>query len=65
MLYGRSQCLPQFLEGKTTFTKLSENPHFFLDILYLHETPGDDNKCEVSYESLLCIHLFELHVCAS
>lgn len=49
MLYGRSQCLPQFLSGKTSFTNLSQSPHYFLDILYMHETPSDDNKCEVSW----------------
>lgn len=53
LLYGRSQCLPQFLEGKTAFSKLNENPHFFLDILYMHETPSDDNKCEGIFD-LLC-----------
>lgn len=53
LLYGRSQCLPQFLEGKTAFSKLAENPHFFLDILYMHEAPSDDNKCEGIFD-LLC-----------
>lgn len=53
MLYGRSQCLPQFLSGKTSFTNLNQSPHYFLDILYMHETPSDDNKCEGIFD-LLC-----------
>lgn len=59
LLYGRSHCLPQFLGGKTIFTHLVQSPHFFLDILYTHEVPSDDNKCEVcsmgSIHSAVCI----------
>ncbi|KAK7079678.1 Component of the BRCA1-A complex [Halocaridina rubra] len=53
LLYGRSLCLPQFLKGKEAFSKLVENPHYFLDILYMHETPSDENKCEGIFD-LLC-----------
>ncbi|KAK8729207.1 hypothetical protein OTU49_008675 [Cherax quadricarinatus] len=53
LLYGRSQCLPQFLEGKGVFTHLIQSPHFFLDVLYMHEAPCDDNKCEGIFD-ILC-----------
>ncbi|XP_071541708.1 BRISC and BRCA1-A complex member 1-like isoform X1 [Panulirus ornatus] len=53
LLYGRSQCLPQFLGGKAMFTHLIQSPHFFLDMLYMHEAPSDENKCEGIFD-LLC-----------
>lgn len=48
LIYGRSHCLPQFLQGKELFNYLTQSPHFVLDVLYTHEPPTDDNKCEVS-----------------
>ncbi|KAK4299210.1 hypothetical protein Pmani_028502 [Petrolisthes manimaculis] len=53
LAYGRSHCLPQFLGGKALFSHLVQSPHFFLDILYTHEPPSDDNKCEGIFD-LLC-----------
>lgn len=53
LIYGRSHCLPQFLHGKELFTHLTQSPHFVLDVLYTHESPSDDNKCEGIFD-LLC-----------
>ncbi|XP_050735166.1 BRISC and BRCA1-A complex member 1-like [Eriocheir sinensis] len=53
LIYGRSHCLPQFLQGKELFNYLTQSPHFVLDVLYTHEPPTDDNKCEGIFD-LLC-----------
>ncbi|KAG0711975.1 BRISC and BRCA1-A complex member 1 [Chionoecetes opilio] len=53
LIYGRSHCLPQFLQGKELFSHLTQSPHFVLDVLYTHEQPSDDNKCEGIFD-LLC-----------
>lgn len=53
LIYGRSHCLPQFLHGKELFSHLIQSPHYVLDVLYTHESPSDNNKCEGIFD-LLC-----------
>ncbi|KAL7647245.1 UNVERIFIED_CONTAM: hypothetical protein RMT77_002503 [Armadillidium vulgare] len=52
-IYGRSLCVPQFLNGKESYSELMTSPYFFLDILYVHEPPDDSTKCEGIFD-LLC-----------
>ncbi|XP_044012287.1 BRISC and BRCA1-A complex member 1-like [Aphidius gifuensis] len=53
MIYSRSQCDVGMESDLKSFGQLLRQPLFYLDILYVHETPTDDNNCEVIYKSLV------------
>lgn len=54
LVYGRSTCPPVMSDAaKQAFEKLMESPYFFFDVLYVHEIPSEENKCEEIYD-LLC-----------
>uniref|UniRef100_T1JKD2 BRISC and BRCA1-A complex member 1 n=1 Tax=Strigamia maritima TaxID=126957 RepID=T1JKD2_STRMM len=46
LLYGRSQCIPQFDFDQVAQKDLLESKYFFLDTIYLHKKAVDGNKCE-------------------
>ncbi|XP_017877734.1 BRISC and BRCA1-A complex member 1-like [Ceratina calcarata] len=53
LIYSRSNCIPKFLTNdKTILHALAKNPHFFLDVLYVHEPPTQENLCEEIYSQL-------------
>nr|CAB3225057.1 BRISC and BRCA1-A complex member 1-like [Phallusia mammillata] len=43
-IYGRSQCKIEFLNGRESYQKLVKSPYFFMDSIYIHEEPSEDNK---------------------
>ncbi|GAB6032769.1 Component of the BRCA1-A complex, variant 2 [Chamberlinius hualienensis] len=45
-VYGRSRCIPTFETEKESFRRLSLSNYFFVDVLYMHVVPGEDNNCE-------------------
>ncbi|KAL8598956.1 hypothetical protein ACOMHN_006766 [Nucella lapillus] len=50
-IYGRSQHVPLFT-SKEIYQQLEASPYFFLDVLYVHEPPTEDNKCEDIFNRL-------------
>ncbi|XP_078656586.1 BRISC and BRCA1-A complex member 1-like [Branchiostoma floridae x Branchiostoma belcheri] len=45
LLYGRSHCLPTAPEdSQQMLSELLLSPHLFLDALYVHQPPADDNQ---------------------
>lgn len=52
LLYCRSNMIPKFNTTNIIMQELISNPNFFLDILYAHETPSVENKCEEIYSEL-------------
>lgn len=44
-IYGRSHCVPLFTD-KLIHHDLEMSPYFFLDALYIHEQPSEENNCE-------------------
>ncbi|XP_047108099.1 BRISC and BRCA1-A complex member 1-like [Schistocerca piceifrons] len=52
LLYSRSFCVPEFRQGRESFNVLTSSPYFTLDILYIHEQPSEDNKCEEAFSVL-------------
>ncbi|XP_035698294.1 BRISC and BRCA1-A complex member 1-like [Branchiostoma floridae] len=45
LLYGRSHCVPSAPEdSQQMLSELLLSPHLFLDALYVHEPPAEDNK---------------------
>ncbi|KAG7213870.1 hypothetical protein KM043_003078 [Ampulex compressa] len=52
LLYARSNCIPTFLTSQKCLESLTENPYFFLDVLFVHEPPCSDNLCEDVYAAL-------------
>ncbi|XP_076440512.1 BRISC and BRCA1-A complex member 1-like [Babylonia areolata] len=50
-IYGRSQRIPLFTD-KEMHHQLEASPYFFLDVLYVHEPPSEDNKCEEIFNRL-------------
>lgn len=52
LIYARSNCVPNFLDGRQYLEQLYDNPTFFLDCLYVHELPSDNNRCEIIYAQL-------------
>lgn len=48
LIYSRSHCIP-FQSDVKYFTSLMENPHFFLDVMYVHERANGENECEEVY----------------
>ncbi|XP_002740178.1 BRISC and BRCA1-A complex member 1-like [Saccoglossus kowalevskii] len=52
MIYGRSNCVPEFHSGQETQKILMQSPYFFMDIFYIHEAPAESNYCEEIFDSL-------------
>lgn len=51
-IYARSRSLPTFVTGKEYFNLLTQNSHFYLDCLYVHEPLSDTNNCQDVYNHL-------------
>lgn len=60
LIYSRSNCIPTFESTRMFFDFLSNNAYFVLDCLYVHEPPGDDNKCEDIYAELTALDVKNL-----
>lgn len=54
LIYGRSHSeIPSLSsEAKRIFDQYMSCRLFFFDVLYIHEVPGEDNKCEQIYDAL-------------
>lgn len=52
LIYSRSNDVPKFLTSKKHFDNLTEDWHFFIDVLYTHEPPSSDNLCEEIYTEM-------------
>ncbi|XP_076629065.1 BRISC and BRCA1-A complex member 1 [Colletes latitarsis] len=52
LMYSRSYCVPIVYTGKTFLERLTDNPYFFIDVLYVHEPPSSENSCEKIYAEL-------------
>ncbi|XP_045158259.2 BRISC and BRCA1-A complex member 1-like isoform X2 [Mercenaria mercenaria] len=50
-IYGRSHCVLEFPK-KESYNILNLSPHFFLDALYLHEPPSQENKCQEVFDTV-------------
>ncbi|XP_008545482.1 BRISC and BRCA1-A complex member 1 [Microplitis demolitor] len=50
-IYGRSQIITS-ISDPVCFDLLVKHPHFFLDALFVHEPPSDDDDCEKIYGEL-------------
>ncbi|XP_011871814.1 PREDICTED: BRISC and BRCA1-A complex member 1-like [Vollenhovia emeryi] len=55
LIYGRSNSVPKFHTGQKYLENLTENPYFFLDVLFAHEPPGNDNMCEAVYAEIAAL----------
>lgn len=66
LIYGRSNCVPKFDDEITSLQTLKKSGCFFFDVLYIHEPPSPDNKCQEVFESFcdvdenLSSYLFEV-----
>lgn len=54
-IYSRSNSIPRFYNGEKYLDELEENPYFFLDVLFVHEPPGEDNICEEVYKEITAL----------
>ncbi|XP_046822772.1 BRISC and BRCA1-A complex member 1-like [Vespa crabro] len=52
LIYSRSNCIPRFNTGQKCLENLTENPYFFLDVLFVHEPPTTENLCEEVYAEI-------------
>ncbi|XP_033225047.1 BRISC and BRCA1-A complex member 1-like [Belonocnema kinseyi] len=65
MIYCRSHAIPKF-SSRINFENLMKRQRFFLDILYIHEHPSEDNECDRIYSALnaldvkSCAYIFEV-----
>lgn len=55
LIYGRSNSIPKFHTGQKYLKNLTDNPYFFLDVLFVHEPPSDDNMCELVYAEITAL----------
>lgn len=55
LIYGRSNSIPKFHTGQKYLENLTENPYFFLDVLFVHEPLSDDNMCEAVYAEITAL----------
>ncbi|KAK2575711.1 hypothetical protein KPH14_012100 [Odynerus spinipes] len=55
LIYSRSNCIPRFHSGQKCLTNLTENPYFFLDVLFVHEPPTAENLCEKVYAEIITL----------
>ncbi|XP_042900255.1 BRISC and BRCA1-A complex member 1 [Parasteatoda tepidariorum] len=51
LIYGRSSCMIHFSDEEAK-EFLVNYPFIYLDIIYIHEPPTDDNKCQEIFEAL-------------
>ncbi|CAL1541403.1 unnamed protein product [Lymnaea stagnalis] len=51
LVFGRSRSVPT-LTSTQAKSILESSPYFFTDVLYIHEPPTEDNKCEEIFHSL-------------
>lgn len=51
LIYGRSSCMFHFSDEQLQDT-LMRYPFLFLDILYIHEPPSENNQCKEIYDAL-------------
>ncbi|CAL1285628.1 unnamed protein product [Larinioides sclopetarius] len=51
LIYGRSSCMIHF-SNEEARDFLIHYPFFILDIIYIHEPPSNDNKCQEIFEAL-------------
>ncbi|XP_054715370.1 BRISC and BRCA1-A complex member 1-like [Uloborus diversus] len=51
LIYGRSNCVTTFSSEESKHI-LMKHPLLFLDVMYIHETPSDQNKSQQIYEML-------------
>lgn len=65
LLYGRSNCVPviKATEGKEVLSRMTDSPYFFLDVLYIHETPSESNHCESILDQLYHLDLRLANYC--
>lgn len=54
-IYGRSNSIPRFHNGEKYLDSLDQNPYFFLDVLFVHEPPGESNICEEVYDEITAL----------
>lgn len=52
VVYNRSNCIPTFDGGREVLDILQRSPYFFTDVLYIHDLPNDNNKCEAAFDML-------------
>lgn len=55
LIYSRSNCIPRFQKGQEFLKNLTENPYFFLDVLFVHEPPTNENLCEKVYAEIITL----------
>lgn len=55
LIYGRSNSIPKFHTGHKYLENLTENPCFFLDVLFVHEPASDDDMCEAVYAEIAAL----------
>lgn len=55
LIYGRSNSIPKFHTGQKYLENLTENPYFFLDVLFVHEPASEDNLCEAVYAEIAAL----------
>ncbi|KAK7482653.1 hypothetical protein BaRGS_00018294 [Batillaria attramentaria] len=51
IIYGRSHHEPYF-SNPEVHLELEASPYFFVDVLYVHEPPSEENKCEEIFSRL-------------
>jgi len=55
LIYARSNTIPRFRTSQKYLENLTENPYFFLDVLFVHEPPDNDNMCEAVYAEIAAL----------
>ena len=53
LIYGRSHETLSFSSKKELFMKLNSSPYFFFDVLFLHKSSTEDNRCQDIYNWFL------------
>ncbi|CAG5131210.1 unnamed protein product [Candidula unifasciata] len=51
LVFGRSNCVPVVTSTKAQ-RELESSPYFFTDVLYIHDPPSENNKCEEIFHTL-------------
>ncbi|XP_031568003.1 BRISC and BRCA1-A complex member 1-like [Actinia tenebrosa] len=52
LMYGRSLCTPVIsTQAHQTLHNLLQSPYFFFDVIYVHQLPSENNKCESIYDT--------------
>lgn len=55
LIYTRSNSIPKFQTGQKYLENLTENPYFFLDVLFVHEPPTSDTMCDAVYAEIAAL----------